>query len=69
VQISKPGELEGLVQSEVIEGISGGYLKDSRRGISLTTVPSIREFIMRIELRNAKDQYLKAISGLFERGF
>ena len=69
VQISQPGELDGLIQSEVIEGISGGYLKDSRRGISLTTVPSIKEFIMRVEIRNAKDQYLKAISGLFERGF
>jgi hypothetical protein len=68
VQISKPGEVDVLIQSEVINGISRGYLKDSRRGLSLTTVPSIKEFIMRIEIHNAKDQYLKAISGLFERG-
>jgi hypothetical protein len=68
-QISKPGELDELIQSEVIEGISRGYLKDSRRGISLTTVQSIKEFIMRIEVPMAKDHYLKAISGLFERGF
>ncbi|WXG42614.1 MAG: hypothetical protein WED04_00655 [Promethearchaeati archaeon SRVP18_Atabeyarchaeia-1] len=67
-QISKSGELDTLLQSEVVEGVSRGYLKDSRRGISLTDVPSIKEFIMRVELRMAKEQYLKAIAGLFERG-
>lgn len=68
-QISKPGELDELMQSEVIDGMSRGYLKDSRRGVSLTTVPSIKEFVMRVEVRMAKDQYFKAITGLFERGF
>jgi hypothetical protein len=68
IQISKAGDLDGIMQTEVIEGISRGYLKDSRRGISLTTVQSIKEFMMRVEIRMAKDQYLKAITGLFERG-
>jgi hypothetical protein len=68
-KISKPGEFDTLMQSEVIEGIGRGYLKDAKRGISLTTVPSIKEFMMRIEIRMARDQFLKAITGLFERGF
>jgi hypothetical protein len=67
--ISGPAEFDALIQSEVIEGLSGGYLKDAKRGISLTSVSSIKEFMMRTEIRMARDQFLKAITGLFERGF
>lgn len=69
VKISRPGELDAVLQTEIIEGISRGYLKDARRGISLTSVPNIKEFMMRVEVKMAKDQYLKAITGAFERGF
>lgn len=69
VRISRPGDLDTVLQTEVIEGISRGYLKDARRGICLTSVPSIKEFMMRVEVKMAKDQYLKAITGAFERGF
>jgi hypothetical protein len=69
VKVSKPGELDAVLQTEVIEGISRGYLKDARRGISLTSVPSVKEFMMRVEVKMAKDQYLKAITGALERGF
>jgi hypothetical protein len=66
--ISRPGEFDALIQSEVIEGLSRGYLKDAKRGISLTSVPSIKESMMRTEIRMARDQFLKALTGLFERG-
>jgi hypothetical protein len=69
ISISKPAEFDSLIQSEVIEGLSAGYLKDAKRGISLTSVPSIKEFMMRTEIRMARDQFLKAMTGLFERGF
>jgi hypothetical protein len=69
IRVSEPGEIDELLQSEVIEGVSKGYLKDARRGISLTTIPAVKEFMMRTEIHMAKDQYLKAITGLFERGF
>jgi hypothetical protein len=67
--VSEQAEFDTLIQSEVIEGLSRGYLKDAKRGISLTSVPSIKEFMMRTEIRMAKDQFLKAITGLFDRGF
>jgi hypothetical protein len=67
--ISKPAEFDALIQSEVVEGLGAGYLKDAKRGISLTSVPSIKEFMMRTEIRMARDQFLKAMTGLFDRGF